>query len=158
MAVNNRVSAVVSDQDITDINTALNTILEKLPFLIDLSPEELKAIPRLGDKSVAFVTKALELVLQNSDFLPRKFNIDEFKKDVELYNKLYSLLQKFRMFIEKLEDTYVETGSEAYSSALIVYSSAKKARGDLAGLESVLDDLGKRFIQKSAAVEELQPK
>lgn len=149
----NRVSAVLTTQDVADINTALDSISAKLPFLIDLSPEELKALPRLGDKSVAFVNKALELVMQNSDFLPRSFNVDEFKKDVDLFNQLYSFLQKIRMFVEKLEDTYAQTGSEAYSSALVIYASAKRARGDLSGLDSILDDLGRRFVQKATTTE-----
>jgi hypothetical protein len=157
MAQLSRVSAALSAEDVTAINTALGTINSKLPFLIDLSPEEIKALPRFGDKSVAFVNKALELTMQTDGFLPRNFKVDEFKKDVELYVKLYSILQPMRGLMEKLEDTYLEVGAEAYAAALIVYNCAKNSRQELTGLESVLDDLGRRFVQKSAPVEEKKP-
>jgi hypothetical protein len=154
MGQTNRVSAVLSAEDITAVNTAIGSINSKLPFLVDLSADEIKALPRFGDKSIAFVNKALELALQNDEFLPRSFNVDEFKKDVELYTKLYSILQPLRGLLEKVEDTYLEVGAEAYSAALVVYNSAKNSRQELTGLESVLDDLGKRFIMKSSPAEE----
>lgn len=53
---------------------AIATIKTKLPFLIDLSVEERKALLKLGDKSRAFVSKALEVATQNPDFLPRSFD------------------------------------------------------------------------------------
>lgn len=37
------------------------TIKQKLPFLIDLIAEERKSLPKMGDKSRAFVSKALEV-------------------------------------------------------------------------------------------------
>lgn len=156
MAQANRVSAVITDQAAAEVKAAINSIGTNLPFLIDLSPEEIKALPRFGDKSLGFVRKALELAERNSDFLPRSFSVEEFRKDVDLYEKLYSFIQPLRGLLEKLEDTFLEVGAESYSSGLLVYSTAKISRGELAGLESLLDDLGKRFLRKVVG-EEDQP-
>jgi hypothetical protein len=41
----------------------------------------------MGDKSRAFVSKALEVARQNPDFLPRSFDLDEMKRDVELLDR-----------------------------------------------------------------------
>ncbi len=39
-----------------------------------------------------FVSKALEVTTQNPGFLPRSFDLDEMRKDVELFETLYPLL------------------------------------------------------------------
>ncbi|BAZ66295.1 hypothetical protein NIES4106_10450 [Fischerella sp. NIES-4106] len=62
---------------------AITTIKQKLAFLIDLSNEERKALPKMGNKSRAFVSKALEVATQNSEFLPRSFDLEEMRKDVQ---------------------------------------------------------------------------
>lgn len=150
----NRISAVLEQTNIDAVNTAISSINTSLPFLVDLSADEKKALPKFGDKSVAFVNKANELVSHTADFLPRSFDVDEFKKDVELYSKLYSVLQPLRMLMDRLEDTYQLVGSEAYSAALVVYQQAKLNKDDLDGLEPIIDDMAKRFIQKSSSSSE----
>jgi len=58
----------------TDSNTIMNaiaTIQATMPYLTDLTLEQRKALPKMGDGSTAFVRKALELAKQNPDFLPR---------------------------------------------------------------------------------------
>lgn len=150
----NKVSAVLEQTNVDAINSAIAALNSNLPFLIDLNLEEKKALPKFGDKSVAFVNKAHELVLQTDEFLPRNFNVDEFKKDVVLYSKLYSVLQPLRMLMDKLEDTYMQVGSEAYTSSLMVYQQAKLNKEQLAGLEPIIDDLAKRFLQKSSTTTE----
>lgn len=148
----NKVSASLSATDLQDVLAAITTINAKMPFLINLTQEESKALPKFGDKSFAFVSKALELATQKPDILPRNFDVTEMKKDVDLYNQMYSVLQPLTLLVEKLNDTQKEAGAEAYTAALIVYQSAKMSGADLGGLESVLDDLGKRFARKSTSV------
>ena len=145
----NRVSATLSTTDLLDISNAIATINSKLPFLINLTYEERKSLPKLGDKTLAFVTKSLELANQRPDILPGNLSVAEFGKDVTLYTQLYSVIQSLTLLMEKLEDTQVIAGSEAYSAALIVYQTAKISGADLGGLEAVLDDLAKRFAKKT---------
>ena len=154
MALTNKISAVLPDESVTAAQTAIGAIESALPFLIDLTPEEVSALPRFGDKSVAFVNNALVLAQQNDQFLPRSFSVDEFKKDVDLYNQLYKIIQPLRGLLNKLEHTFMLTGAEAYSSGLLVYSTAKTSKDMLGGLGADVDELGKRFVQKTAAVEE----
>ncbi len=78
----NRVSAVLAQTDKDAIMASIKAIAEKMPFAIDLSPEDIKTMPKLGDKSLAFVTRALEVAVQNPGFLPRDFDVEEFRKDV----------------------------------------------------------------------------
>ncbi|MBD2354127.1 hypothetical protein H6G41_05735 [Tolypothrix sp. FACHB-123] len=147
-----QVSAKLSAADREAVMEAIGTIRQKLPFLIDLSTEERKALPKLGDKSRAFVSKALEIAAQNPDFLPRSFDVDEMRRDIELFEALYPILLSLTQLQELVDDTSVAVGSEAYAAGLLVYNYAK-ASGKGAGLDSMVDDLGRRFARKAKKVQ-----
>ena len=145
----NRVSATITQQDVADVMTAIATINTKLPFLVDLTEEERKALPKFSDKSLGFMTQALELVTLNTDFLPRKFDVAEMRKDVQLYEGLITIRQSLSVLAEKLESTHLAVGAEAYSAALVVYSCAKSGKIGVEGLDAVVDELGRLFARKS---------
>ncbi|HEX8187241.1 MAG TPA: hypothetical protein VF586_02750 [Pyrinomonadaceae bacterium] len=66
----NRVSAALGEAERQNVLAAIQTIRENLPFLIDLTPEERRALPRFGDKSRGFVEQALVVAEQNRGILP----------------------------------------------------------------------------------------
>ncbi|WP_448267816.1 hypothetical protein [Nostoc sp. DSM 114159] len=144
----NKVSAKLSSADREAVMQAITTIREKLPFLIDLTTEERKALPKLGDKSRAFVSKALEIATQNPDFLPRSFDLNEMRQDIELFEALYPIMLSLTQLQGLVDDTSVAVGSEAYAAGLMVYNYAKVS-GKGAGLEPMVDDLGRRFARKA---------
>lgn len=141
------ISAVLDSKDRDAVIDAVATIKAKLSFLVDLSAEERKALPKMGDKSRAFVSKALEVATQNPDFLPRSFDLEELRKDVQLFEALYPLLLSMTQLQELLDDTCLAVGSEAYAAALQVYNYAK-ASGQGAGLDAVVGEMGQRFARK----------
>ncbi len=144
MTTNNRISATISSEDLQAIRTAITTIREKLPFLIDLTPEERKSLSRLGDKSRAFVAKALEVAETNRQILPGFFDLDEMRQDLAIYEALYPVMMQLEQLSELISDTVAVAGSEAYASARMVYAYAKASNvGE--GLEPLLEDMGKRF-------------
>jgi len=147
----NRISANLSASDRLAVMDAIATIRQKLPFLVDLTAEERKALPKLGDKSRAFVIKALEVGTQNPDFLPRSFDLDEMRRDIELFEALYPILLSLTQLQELVDDTAVAVGSEAYAAGLMVYNYAK-ASGKGTGLDSMVNDLGRRFARKTKRV------
>ncbi|MDX2096377.1 MAG: hypothetical protein SFW36_01255, partial [Leptolyngbyaceae cyanobacterium bins.59] len=102
---NTSISATMTQADRDAVMDAVATIKAKLPFLVDLSPDDRKALPKMGDKSRAFVSKALEVATQNPDFLPRSFNLEELRKDVQLFEALYPLLLSMTQLQELLDDT-----------------------------------------------------
>ncbi|ABA24282.1 MULTISPECIES: hypothetical protein [Nostocaceae] len=144
----NRISANLSAADRDAVMQAIATIREKLPFLIDLTTEDRRTIVKMGDKSRAFVSKALEVATQNPNFLPRSFDIEEMRRDLTLYEALYPVLLSLTQLQELVDDTCMASGSEAYTAALAVYNYAK-ASGDVAGLDAVIDEMGRRFTRRS---------
>ncbi len=152
----NRISTSLTPEDRQAVLAAIAKIKEKLPFLLGLSPEESKSLPRLGDKSRGFVVKALEVATQNPDFLPRSFDIEEMRKDMELFEALYPIVLAVSQLQELLDDTVAVVGSEAYMAALEVYNYAKATKGN-AGLEAAVDDMARRFARKSSSGASQQP-
>ncbi|MGF1496675.1 MAG: hypothetical protein ACFB8W_07600 [Elainellaceae cyanobacterium] len=142
------ISATLSQADRDAVMEAVAVIREKLPFLVDLTAMERKSLPKMGDKSRAFVSKALEVATQNPDCLPRSFDTDEMRKDVELFEALYPLLMALTQIQELVDDTCLALGSEAYGAALQVYNFAK-AGGQGAGLDTLVEEMGQRFARKS---------
>lgn len=55
------ISAELKPDEKNAILDLIQQITDKLPFLINLTQEERIQIPKMGDKTVAFVEKALEL-------------------------------------------------------------------------------------------------
>ena len=145
---NSPISAQLSQADRDAVMAAIATIKAKLPFLIDLSAEERKALPKMGDKSRAFVSKAMEVATQNPDFLPRAFDLAELQKDVQLFEALYPVLMSLTQLHDLVDDTCLAVGSEAYAAALQVYTYAK-ASGQGTGLETAVEELGLRFARKT---------
>jgi hypothetical protein len=141
------ISATLAQKQREQVLQAISTIKDNLPFLIDLTNEERKALPKMGDKSRAFVSKALEVATQNPEFLPRSFDLDEMRKDVQLFEALYPVLLSLSQLQELVDDTSLAVGSEAYAAALQVYTYAK-ASGQGGGLETVVEEMGQRFARK----------
>lgn len=146
----NHVSAALSDADQRAVLDAIKTIREKLPFLIDLSMAERKALPRMGDKTQAFVQRALELAIQNNGILPNSFDLEEYRRDVALLNAMGPVRTALAQLNELLDDTFVATGSDAYTSGLLVYHAAKLA-GLGEGLDELVATMGRRFRRKAPA-------
>ena len=142
-----QISTTLNKADREAVMAAVNTIKEKLPFLVDLSAEERKALPKMGDKSRAFVSKALEVATQNPDFLPRSFDVEELRKDVQLFEAMYPIVVALTQLQELVDDTCMAVGSEAYAAALQVYTYAK-ASGNTGGLDAVVGEMGQRFARK----------
>jgi hypothetical protein len=144
----NHISATLTAEDQTAVLAALTTIKQKLPFLVDLSPEDRQSLPKLGDKSRAFVSGSLEVANQNEGILPRAFDLPEFKRDVQLVQQLTPIAPALEQRSELVSDTAVAVGSDAYTAALTVYQSARLA-GKGAGLDDKLDALSQRFARKN---------
>ncbi len=140
----NHVSATLSLQARDEIMSAINDIRAQLPFMIDVAPKVKKSMPKMGDKSRAFVQKALDVAIQHPDFLPRSFDIAELQRDVSLFEAIYPLAMALAQLQADLDDTLAAVGSDAFTAALQVYRHAK-AHGDGSGLDTLVEDLGQRF-------------
>lgn len=150
MTVPNRISAQMSAEDMNNIRANLKSTNDAMPWLVGLSVDERVRMNKAGDASQAFIRKCVETAPLVLNDLPRSFDVEEFRRDIELMDQLQSLIIQVSALHEKLSDTRAVVASEAYSAALEVYRVAKQTRG-VKGLDQVVRELGRRFARSSAS-------
>lgn len=139
------ISTTLSEADLQEIKAALQTIQQKLPFLITLTVEERRSLFKMGNKRLSFVKDSLMAAQSNPDILPASFNLEEFVKDYELASSLNEVLLGLQQLTEQVDDTLMAVGSEAINSGLSVYDYVKAAAKKNPGLKTIADQLGDRF-------------
>lgn len=139
------ISAQLSEQDLTEIHTAIATIEQRLPFLVNLTAKERRHLFKMGDKSLAFVSNSVATAQQNANILPPSFDLVEFSQDFDLTQHLNEILMELKQLTEQVDDTLMAVGSEAMQSSLAVYDYVKTAAKHQPGLKTAADQLGERF-------------
>ncbi|MDR2823592.1 MAG: hypothetical protein LBB41_00160 [Prevotellaceae bacterium] len=112
----------------------------------------------MGDKTLAFVEKAYELALSNSEFIPPYLNMSEFMVDLSDATNLEPLFVAVEQVHSCVDDTQMLAGSEAYHAALVYYNSVKEAATqNVAGAKAIYDALRVRFPHKKRHSDENTP-
>jgi len=149
MAKTNQISANITAEQMSTIRTAIETLREQLPFLVDLSSEEIRRLAKAGDLSKGFLQKALLIAEQTPEILPRNFAIEEFRADMVLAENLEEIALALKPLLERINNTVIVARSDAYGHALITYDRSKKSVDQ--GLTGITRDLGQRFARKAQA-------
>jgi hypothetical protein len=97
------------------------------PYLIALTPEDRRFLPKMGDKSSAFVAKSLDYAESNASLLPSFIDVSEWRKDNSANTQTTALLRLAKQLSDTLDDTAMLTGSENYTAALGFYNNVKQA-------------------------------
>jgi hypothetical protein len=158
MTQDNQISAVISTADQQAIIQDIAAIKEKLSnvLLFNLTPKQRQEMLKMGDKTLAFVEKALAYAAQNPDLVPGYLDLGEANKDYNLANSLYDIYQQIITLSRAIEDTMMVAGAEAYDASLIFYNNVKGAeRSNIPGSHAIYEDLKQQFprnVTKVAAV------
>jgi hypothetical protein len=139
------ISYNLSQEDVVAVKAALETINQKLPFLINLNKDEVQSLFKLGSKSVDFVQDAASAVENFPSILPPSFDKTEYTKDTSLFKSLNEIKLLVDSLSEKIEDTMMAVGSEAMGASLEVYAYVQTASDRTLGLKSVAEKLKDRF-------------
>lgn len=153
---NDLISGEILPEQQQAVINAINVIQTNLPFLIDLTTDERRTLPKMGDKSRAFVDQGLVVATQNEGILPRNFDPDAYRRDVTLVRQLEPIVLAMRQLMKRIEDTFLAAGSDAYGQTLVVYQAAKLAGKD-GSLDEHLDSLSRRFARKSPGPNHVSP-
>ena len=116
------------------------------PYIAALTPAERQELPKMGEKTLAFVEKAHQYAQQNPVIRPPYLDMDAFDIDFADAHDLWPLQLLARQFDEAIADTVMLAGSEAYQAALLFYSAAKTAAAqNIPGAKALHEDLRTRF-------------
>lgn len=143
----NNTGTLIPQMVITEVTTKLNEIITAInPYITPLSEEERKRLPKMSDKTVAFVTKAKDYLVTNPQFAPNFMEQDVLNNELANVNALNPLLQLAMQIANNLSDTIMSSGSDAYTTALQYYNFVKQAdKNNVPGAKPVYDDLAQRF-------------
>jgi hypothetical protein len=153
--ITNRVSATLSTADQEAVISAIEVIEQKLPFLIDLATAERVQMAKLGDKTEAFVRKAVEIASQHSGLLSETL-LGELVKDAELRAALGPIQLAIDRLQKRVDDTVTQLGAEAYAAARTVYAVSKTPFAE-AALRTATGDLSKRFGRRQRVAPAPEP-
>ena len=152
MPTDNRISATLAPADKTAVLAAIATIKTKLPFLVNLSPDERRQLPKMSDKKIGFDQKCAGYMTSNPELIPSFVNVAELGKDRTLAADLNDIARQLSELAEGVSDTTMLALSEAYMTDLSFYQNVRQAaqRG-VVGADSIYGDLNTRFPGRSAA-------
>lgn len=130
--------------NITDLLNQANTALQ--PYVTALTNEERRAMPKMSDKSQAFVEKIVGYSVSNPEFIPAYMNAADLAIDFANSSGLGPVLRIAEQLSNNLNDTEMVAGSEAFVSSLMFYNNVKQAdKNGVPDARSIHEDLQKRF-------------
>jgi len=149
---NNRVNTIATAAQITAAKTALQTVTTNLPFLIGLTKDERASLTGINVANKTFTEDAISAGINNPSILPSFLSVANMQNDLTLFSQLDEIIILTKQFLEKLEDTQLLVGSEAYSAALIIYKQfGIAADSGIAGTDTIVAQLGERFASHSGS-------
>ena len=125
MSNQNKVSAALAAQALTNILAAYATIKTNLPFLISLSDDDRAHLPHIGDKSAEVLNQTLLFVAQFPEAIPATFSIPELQKDGALFTPFETVVMASAESNQLISDTDLALRSDLLLAILDVYAFAK---------------------------------
>ncbi len=147
MSKDNWVSLNINEADLQEIKNAVQVLQTKLvPHLVGMTTDERKELPKMGDKSVVFVSKSAEYANQNPSLVPQYIDLEELSKDIAAIEILRQIQTPLEQLIARIDDTAMIAGSEAYKATLAFYNAVKgAAKAGVPNAQLIYDDLCQRF-------------
>jgi len=150
------VSYAFTEEDFTTLKQQISEIQAKIEgFAIDLHIDNKRELKTLGDRSLPFTEQAFLLATQQKNLVPTYIDMEEFSKDLNLFKQSKELLKMLEVILERLNDTAIAAGADAFSSARKLYDAVKAAvKANIPGAAVAYDELRKRYIREKGKSEE----
>lgn len=155
MSDSNRISLNLPAEDVEQVKQLFSQIGQILaPHLINLTPDERIQLPKMGDKSIPFVTKGLEYLRIPGTPAPSYVNGEELEIDLNAFETIRQIRQVAQPIIDMLDDTMLLCGSEAYVPVLAFYNYLQgAAKMNVPGAKTIYEDLSTRFPRRHSKKE-----
>ena len=147
MSTSNQIDIAIPPAVLTDVTTKLQEIRTALqPYITTLTLSERETLPKMADKTVAFVQKTLAYAGTNPEYAPGYFNTADLGTDLTAVEVLSPINGLAQQIASDINDTMMLAGSEAYTMSLVYYNAVKNAaKTGQASAKPIYDDLSQRF-------------
>ena len=128
------------------------------PYLHPLTTQQRQDLPKMGDKSLAFVTKMAEYTQSLPQLMPSYLDAPGLVIDAATSNDLRIIFQETDGLALDLDSTRMVAGSEGYTAALMGYGALQSAAKDRQpGAQAAVAELAPRFARPTAAAKAAKP-
>ena len=151
----NQISVQIPPKEQEAIIRKLEEVYTALkPYMIALTVDERRQLPKMSDGNAPFVEKALRYAKTQPELAPPFLKVKEMDIDFKAVNDLSAILQVAHRICSDIDDTIKLAGSEAWMASLAYYNAVKLgAKMNVPGARSVYDDLSKRFEKRRSRTE-----
>jgi hypothetical protein len=131
---------------VTDVKNAITAINTAINFSVSLTTDERASLPKISVANKSFTEDAINAIANNASLFPAYLDVKLMQNDLELYRQLDELSTMLRQTLERIEDTRILAGSEAYVSALSIYKLVgAAASAGVQGTDTIYEQLRERF-------------
>ena len=146
MTTENRISAELTDANLTAILGHLTAARALMPFLVSIPMDERNGIAKFGDKSQAFDEKIAQYESQRPDLVPGFTSVPEATKDRQLIAKMRALNAALSQLADDCQSTELVLGSDIADHDKAFYAAIRlAAQNGVAGAQAIYDDLKQRY-------------
>ncbi|MFY0483449.1 hypothetical protein ACI6PS_12670 [Flavobacterium sp. PLA-1-15] len=142
----NKINGTITPAQVINVKKALRDINDNLTILVGLTKEERETLLGMDVDNKVFTEDAIQAALNNAEMLPGYVKMDYITNDLELFKQVDEVLPLFVQVTEKLMDTRLLAGSEAFMSGLMLYRLfVSAAQAGVPGADSIVAQLKPRF-------------
>lgn len=129
----------------TQIDASIGQLSALLaPLLTPVAASTKKVMVKMGPGSEVFCREAVHVFQENIELMPRSFDLDEMRRDLESHDALNARIVTLTRLLERARDTEMALGSDAMSAALEGYGVLKAmSKGE--GVRALKKMLSRRF-------------
>lgn len=145
----NLVDAQVDEKLKADVIAAVKTLVQLLPFLVELTKEQRKGKKAIQDHLIGFCRDMQKAMQDIPRCKPEKVDLDNLSADVSVWDLMKSIAQDLASLSTKVSDTQLQSGHESYQAAKLGYGML-----ELFGKNGDTDcmtrykDIQKRYFEK----------
>jgi hypothetical protein len=140
------ISGSISNENKAKALSLIDELNKTLPLTINLNKDDKAAMPKMDDGRLPFVEKSLQYGQQNPKIAPAYIDINELNNDLNLFKDYQEIEKRLTVLLETVQNVRVAAGTDAYTTALIIYRAAQGAAKDgIPGTKAIVDDLKKMF-------------
>lgn len=142
----NLVSLQLSHAELSELDSALDTIERLLGGLVSLTPDTRRYVTKMGEKSEVFCRQTLRVLANNPAFIPPNLDLAEAMRDLEALDQLRPRMLRLARLTERTDDTEMALGADLMQVAMEGYALLKVS-GRAMGLDGLRKELGARFAR-----------
>lgn len=142
----NLISGSISGETEAAILAKIEEIEALLPIKIALSKDQKSSMVKMDDGRLPFTQKGLQYGLQDNKVAPPYIDLTEQSNDIGVFQGYSNIRKRLDKLTETVENVRIAAGSDAYSTALVIYRSIQgAAKTGVPGAQAMYDDLKKLF-------------